>query len=333
MTLLFMDGFDVQDAATKWTSHNWNLCTYQTGRLGTGSCAQWNQYSSLELISKSIPAAATVIFGAAVNLEGMGGSNIWSLYGDSGVTDHLDIGFTLAGAMTLSRGGTQIAISADSLVNVGTWQYIEFKATIASSGGIFIAHCNGVEIINFTGNTKNGGTNSTIDRVAIRQPNGNYENWQMDDVYICNGLGSTNNDFLGDVRVQALLPTGAGTTTQLTPSTGSNWSNVDDAPPVTTTYNSSSTSTNRDTYAMGDLPSGTGTVFATQDVIYASKSDAGSASIKAAVRSGGTVYYDATVVLSTSPQCYMAVRETDPATSAAWTAANVNALEFGAEVV
>jgi len=37
--------------------------------------------------------------------------------------------------------------------------------------------------------------------------------------------------------------------------------------------------------------------------------------------------------LGTSQSSSSAVRETDPATSAAWTATNVNSVEFGAEIV
>ncbi len=49
---------------------------------------------------------------------------------------------------------------------------------------------------------------------------------QIDDLTFCDSTGSAPYDgFLGNVRVQALLPAGAGASTQFTPSTGSdpNW--------------------------------------------------------------------------------------------------------------
>jgi hypothetical protein len=62
------------------------------------------------------------------------------------------------------------------------------------------------------------------------------------------------------------------------------------------------------------------------------KSDAGVANAKVALKSGASVYYDTTQSLSTSAVNYMQMRETDPATSAAWTVAGANALEAGMEV-
>ena len=43
----------------------------------------------------------------------------------------------------------------------------------------------------------------------------------IDDLYICDGTGSApHNTFLGDCRVDTLLPTADGTAQQWTPSTG-----------------------------------------------------------------------------------------------------------------
>jgi hypothetical protein len=69
-----------------------------------------------------------------------------------------------------------------------------------------------------------------------------------------------------------------------------------------------------------------------QTVAHMQKSDAGTANAKVALKSGGTVYYDATRSLGTSATSYTQLRETDPATSAAWTVSDVNSLESGVEV-
>ena len=69
-----------------------------------------------------------------------------------------------------------------------------------------------------------------------------------------------------------------------------------------------------------------------QENLHALKSDAGTASIKPARNIGGTVYYGASQALSTGTGWYGAAREINPATSAAWTVSDVNAVEGGAEV-
>jgi hypothetical protein len=58
-----------------------------------------------------------------------------------------------------------------------------------------------------------------------------------------------NSARLGNQFQVAVVPTGAGSTTQLTPSTGANWENVDEVPPNSSDYNTASTADHIDTYA------------------------------------------------------------------------------------
>jgi len=325
MALLFMDGFDANDAPVKWGGGVVSISNATT-RFGTGLAFASNTGGVTPL--KSFTASAQVFVGAAIYPTAQ--RAVWTLYADAATVAHLTLIYLSTGAFELRRGtsaGTIIATSA-IVLQVNTWGYVEMSAIVSDTVGAVTVRLNGTAVITLTGaDTKNAGTSTNLDAISLVQ----FMNY--DDLYVCDGTGSVNNGFLGDVRVQTLMPTGAGASTQLTPSVGSNWDNVNDAPYVSTTYNSSSTAGQRDTYTMGDLIAGTGTVFAMQDTILSLKSDAGAASIKAAVKSGGTVYYDSTISLGTSLGAYPAVRETDPATAAAWTVANVNALEFGAEIV
>ncbi len=332
MALLFMDGFDVNDLATKgWVG---GLDHYATGRFG-GKAAVPGQNT---ILKKTITASAKVIVGGAWFVDTMLDANqsMLMFWGDAGATVHLALRAYANGSFKLYLGdaGTLLATSATGLYVPNIWRYLEMSATIADAGGRVTVKIDGSTIIDFTGDTKNGGTNTTIDTVGFGN-NGTFQaygNW--DDLYVCNDSGSANNAFLGDVRVQTLYPTGAGSSTQFTPTgVANNWDNVNDTPYSTATYNADSVPGHRDTYAMADLVAGTGTVFGVQDNILALKSDAGAASIKAAIKSGGTVYYDSALTLSASATESTALREVDPATSAAWTPANVNSLEFGAEIV
>jgi hypothetical protein len=338
MTLLFMDGFDTGDLYMKYPGSGFGAWVpSNTTRFGYGRSVTigWNGGTWF----KNFPASSKVIIGVAGNTSSLNTpscSNIL-LSGDAGLTQHLSLRLQSNGSIKLhlGDGGTVLATSAAAMLTSGPWFFLEISATVADSGGRCIVKVNGATAIDFTGDTKNGGTNSTLDcvRFAAATNGAENNNTYYDDLYICDGLGSVNNDFLGDVRVQTLLPTGAGSSTQFTPSTGSNWDNVNDVPYVAGTYNSDSTSGHRDTYAMSDLMVGTGTIFGVQDNILALKSDAGAANIKAALKSGSTVYYDSDAALGTSLAGFQAVREIDPATSAVWNPTNVNAIEFGAEVV
>jgi hypothetical protein len=278
----------------------------------------------------------TQVFIGFANTQDTGsafGGDFFILYGDAGVTAHLSLRWNAAGVLGLYRGGTLIATASVTVREpVGVWHYIEMSATIADSGGTCVVKINGTEVINFTGDTKNAGTATTIDAIRFQRTVPGNVYW--DDYYLCDATGSAPyNTFLGEVRVQALMPTGAGASTQWTPSTGANWAAVDEVPPSATDYVLTATSGFRDTYAMSDLTGTVNTVLAARTYALAKKSDTGAASIKIVDRSGSTDYYSTSAALATTDTTMLGtLRITDPATSAAWTASGVNALQAGVEL-
>lgn len=329
MALIFMEGFDAKDMSLKWNGVGSGGLT--TGRFGTGVATSYGGYQPTKLLFQEL---AQVFMGYAITSSNLtsGFNHGVSILGDNGSTVHLSVKMTMT-SVELHAGdfGTVLASAPGSYVN-NVWYYVEIWTVLATSGGTCQVRVNGVQVINFTGNTMNGGTNTTIDAFRIGSNNSSVTD-TFDDIYICDATGATNNTFLGDVRIQTLVPNGAGSSTLLTP-TGSanNWQNVDDIPDSAATYNSSTIVGNRDTYAMGDVLANTGTIFGIQESMHAYKTDSGSANMKAALKSGATLVYDPTQVLGISNNWSAAVRETDPNTLAAWTPGGINAVEFGGEV-
>jgi len=331
MALLFMDGFDAGDYATKYTLAG--IAATATGRFGGSSVSITSNG-----LKKSITPSAQVFCGFAYTTPSVsnaagGSSQIFILSGDVGATEHLRIS-SGGGQVWLGRAGTQITTAANPYGETANgWQYWEVSATIADTGGTCIIRINGTEVINFTGDTRNGGTSTNIDTVQLWR-GGNNPACSFDDFYICDATGTTNNTFLGDVRVQTLTPNAAGSSTQWVP-TGSanNWDNVNELPFSTTDYNSSATSGQRDLYALTDLLAGTAQVLGVQNNVVVRKTDAGARSVRTVSKSGATVVTGTAVSLSTSDTTVSTLRTTDPATSAAWTVSGVNALEAGVEVV
>ena len=355
MALLYMDGFDVQDSALRWVQggaagdFTYNTPTrFNTGKALTISTinAGWTTY-----ILRSFAASSSVYMGAAiqVGLESGNGSdptaNLFGIYTDTGASGHVYLRRLSTNALAAYRGdpnsgtlgspsGTVIATSPAGVLD-GNWHYIEVYAVIHDSTGRLTVRVDGNTVIDFTGDTRNGGTSTNIDTVRFRS--GKYVSnacvVSIDDLYICDATGAVNNTFLGDVRVQTMLPNAAGASTQLTP-TGSanNWANVGEVPYNIATYNASATVGQSDLYGLSDLVAGTTSVMGVQTVAHMQKSDAGAANAKIALKSGVSTYYDITRSLGTSPTAYTQVRETDPATSVAWTVNGANALEAGMEV-
>ena len=137
-------------------------------------------------------------------------------------------------------------------------------------------------------------------------------------------------DFLGPVKIVALAPAAAGHYAQWTPLAPSNLEavaemlNDGDA-----SVNQSGTAGQIDTFAMADLTALSGTVFAVQHVLVA-RQDAGAQRVIAPVqRSGSTDYVGSSKNLSTSYQMLTEIHEVNPATSSAFTIADVNDLEAG----
>lgn len=334
MTLRFIDGWDhyaTADITRKWTSILGSPTVQAAGRFG-GNCLRISTASIN--VTKTLPAAAGWVIGFAVKLPVLAANPLVSLL-DAG-SAQVELRLAADGTLAVTRAATALTGGASALaLSTATWYYIEWKVTIADS--IAANSCqvrvNGAQWINVTAgqDTKNT-ANATANQVRLASPAS--ANTDFDDLYVCDSAGSLNNDFVGDCRVEALFPTGAGTTTQWTPSAGANWQCVDENPPTDDTdYVESSTAGQKDTYAMGDLASVPTAIFGVQTCLLARKTDAGSRSVAAVIRSGGADYDGATVALADTYAYLLEVREQDPDGPASWTAAKVSAMEAGLKLV
>lgn len=337
MTLLFVDGFEGQDTAIKWSTTGVGQDFDYTGvapRFGTGNCLNNpTGVGSTMQMNLGITASAKVIFGCALRFALVSAQTVLAFWADGGSVEHVRIALTAGGAFTIGRATTVLATSAAGVVTTGTWFYLEVSAVVSDTVGAVDVRVNGVSVVSVSGvDTKNAGTSTNIDLVAFTGRNSG--NCQIDDVYVCNALGTVNNDFLGDIRVQTLKPNGAGNVTQLTPvGSGTNWQNVDESPVSTADYNYSSTAGQQDLYALEEVLGGTTAVLGVQVNSLARKTDTSSRSIKNLVRVGGTTTASAAIPLTSQTDTYSTVHNVNPTTSAAWAVGDITALEAGVEVV
>lgn len=330
MTLLHMDGFDLADVEIRYQTRSGNGVSTATTRFNYGRAITLTD----DFYGMNCGAVATIVIGAAVNVSA--GTAYFTTYGDSGSNQHITIAMVAAGLITVRRGTTTGTQLGGSYSTPTGWFYIEAKITIGDgTAGSVIVKVNEAEVINTGGtDTKNGGTNTSVDNFRYGQTGGG-SGASFDDVYALNTSGATNNDFLGDVRVLTLTPSGNGNSSQLTGSDGNSTDNyllVDEKPYSTADYVQSSTATQKDTYTLEDMPAGAVTVFAVQDVAIANKNDAGYRGIKHVVRRGGTDYATTAKAIGVSAATYTNIRETDPSTSTAWVPANIDGMEAGVEI-
>lgn len=329
MALLMMESFDTRVLRKGWSQGVGGFTA--PGRFG-GAAASANgpmyAYGGAAITTAVMgfayrPAVGTMaVLGTAARL-------IVQISGADGVT-HLTAMFTTTGQVELRRGttaGTVIATGTPNFVD-NTWMYVEAKATIHDTTGSFTLKIDGTTAVSFSGDTKNAGTAPELSQFVY---GGNNSSTLIDDAYLLDTSGpAPYNDFLGDCKIETLVPNGAGASTQLTPSTGNNWAAVDELPASATDYVGSATVGLKDTYAFTDLTTTSGTVFAVQVGVAALKPDAGVAAITPLSRtSGGTEQDYTTEYINASLTWYhTGPRITDPSGSP-WTIASVNSSQFG----
>ena len=352
MTLILMDGFDKYASSTElpligpWTT--WNQVDNQgtaiaTSPVRTGAQSLRFASGNNNLIKKLVPASqehVTFVVGFAMRIDTTPLTTyaVGGFTSDLLATQHVNLSLNSNGSLKVERApSTTLGTTTAGLIIPNVWYYIEFKATLSDTVGTVDLWINGVSVLSLTGqDTKNAGTKSVFDGLSLGAAFGGI-NFYYDDVYFLNGAGSTNNDRLGDIRVRTILPTANGASSAGLGSDGNSVNNyqlVDDTlmSAGAADYVDLQVTNDTDTYGMGDLPETGGPVYAVQVSSYDQKSDAGTRSIAHILRVAGTDYAGTDIVEALGTFVgHMTTWELNPATSAQWSVADVNALEAGAK--
>lgn len=355
--LLYTDGFDLDDYLSRWTvpagsngGNTAHVAPTADGRFGSRGLAF--SANTANQLARAIPNTTTITVGCAFKSATWSPSfylPIVTLWGDSGATEHLYIGFLSDGRIGVKRGqwnGTHLGDSGAGVFALNTWYFVEVTAVIAdgTGGSVQVKIGTGdttTTVVNLTGiDTRNGGTVAGVDSVRIgSQAIFVAGTMTYDDLYILDAAdgtasqGAPLNAPLGPCKIKTLLPSGAGSETDFVPTgSSSNFENVNDSPLVESTYNAGSAVGDRDLYALPDPALASATVHAVVANLHALRDNTGAISLKAAVKSGGSLGYGSPVALGTTRAHVQSVIGKDPSTSAPFTAAALDAMEIGAEV-
>lgn len=240
------------------------------------------------------------------------------------------------GELEIYRGASNLAVtSTQPIAAQAVWNYLELDATISTTVGTATAWINGVQVLNVSGvNTANaGGTTANQIMFFPNGPNATVFSY-IDDWYAVDPTDATGQvTRIGDVAVRPVTVSSAGTFTQFTPSTGSNFQNVDEIPTNNDTdYNEDNVVGHIDTFTMTDIPTVNSNVYAVKTIAVARKADPGARTVKLVTRSGGTNYFSSSKSPGSSYARIESFRETDPNGDVAWTPNSVNAVELGYEL-
>ena len=249
-----------------------------------------------------------------------------------------------AGELTVDAAGFMkfgTAATASIALSTDTWNYIEVKVEATSvSIGYLQVRLNGVEVINFTGDvyTANGSRlpwGGVI--ITSRQgSSGNANALAIQDIYVADSSGpAPYNDFLGDSRVERLIPS-YDVYTGMVGSDGDstdNYLNVANVTPSLTVYNGSDSVGGSDEYGFTNLSAGSSKVHAVQVSAIGTKQEPGVAKMcsQLTVPGFGTGSGPETG-LGTGFTQFAPLLLTKTPNGSEWTAAKVNDLSAGVMV-
>ena len=339
--LVHLDGFDsytstLADFQTEYYVPNSNTTIATSGgRFGGG--AMFFNSNSTPYIQRLLPSGLTELWaGYALNASSFGtnGAILFNVLGASGAEFSISY---YNGSVKFIRGaynGT-LASTVSATISTGAWHWLEFRYKYHASTGVAEVWCDGVQIATYSGNTTSAGSGSVTTLEIGPSAGSNYSlTGYIDDLYILDATQGANTTRLGDSRIATLLPAGNAGPNNGTPSSGSNYACVNEAQWNTSNYVTLTNTTGQEElYTMGSLPTSPSSIFGVRVVAIAEKSDAGSAGLYPAVKSGGVEGDQTGIPVLTTWGRQSGIFETDPNTSGAWTASAVNAMACGVKVV
>lgn len=221
----------------------------------------------------------------------------------------------------------------------GGWHYLELQVVQGLAGqasGSLTVRVNGSQVLQAIQQVTREAGEGELSSIFFGARPGDpaYARVDADDLYVTDTSGTANTGFLGDVRIDALLPRANGSHAQWAaqpPSTPA-WevlSDHSDASALT-----AATAGLRHSVALQPLPAmNSPVIHGVQVLLLARKSDAGQASLRSLAVSGTQTALGAPVALRDNLGWQPTVLERDPNGNSPWTPATLAAAEFGAESV
>lgn len=332
--ILFMDGFDhyaTADIGKKWDTVNGSPAINAAGGRNSGGGIE---FDAAEYVEKTISGTpATLIVAGAFKASSLSVSQDIVKFMDA-TTVQVKIRIRTDGKIEAFRDTTSLGTSAAVVFTAGAFAHLDIKVTINDTTGVVLVKSAGTTHLNLTSQDTKTSANAYVTSVRVGGDGTNTVS--CDDLYILDTTGSApQNDQLGDCRIDVARPATEGTYTDFTPLTGTdNSAMVDDTTPdADTTYNSSGSVGQRDSFGFGAMTDvGGALIYGVQANVIARKDASGTRKVRAFTRPVGTNYFGASQTLTTSYLNFREIWQTNPETVLAWAESEVNLSQFGYEV-
>ena len=365
MALLWIDGFEhygpgavtpVYSSPTTYDSSGVINCKYMgtydfrhkiSSNGSTGNCLYLDSTSAY-MMTPLLTTNRTMIVGFAFRMaqaEADGNIPIVDFrdnnnYGETIGYRQLHINYRTTSNVTnflIYRGNTLIGTS-NAITHDNDWHYLEVKVYCDSTAGTVEIRLDEIVVYSGTGlDTQHRSNFNFYSRILFNTVSysGAYGSYYLDDLYICDGSGTSKNDFLGTCNVETIVPT-ADVLSDWAPATGNdNYAMLDDILQSSSNYIESGTSTDQATFETSNVATSNaihgvmlcadvkgGTVDGTTKYPkFLTQNGTGNI-----VDGANMVYADEYVGTSTD------LMEEDPDGNG-WTPATVNSLRIGVELV
>jgi hypothetical protein len=336
--VIFMDGFDSYDSAnnqsvrpgvhSKWVIVNPSNIFFSEGRYGgqgmnlgnTAFGCQIRGFFNGNVFQQSATFAFAYKTDFVARAEGQG--QMFSVLHNQ--TSQFAVSVSNIGQLRLWRGNTMVAESEPNIIHTHDWHFFELEYVGHTSAGRATLFIDGVEVLNFNGNTQNAAAYGVN---GIQFNAGNESGYIIDDLYVINEATR-----IGERRIETLRPNG-DVTVAFTPSTpGSNYAMLNETLVSANNYVSATALGAKDMYNFSNLTTNPDKIDAIQLNVWAAKTDAETRELATIVKSGSTETTSANYNLPTNHLNMNRIENLNPATGTAWDITSVNAIQAGYEI-
>lgn len=296
---------------------------------------------NLDILDKVLDSVENSLYVSfSLRYDNLGADPIQFLVFRTGASTQCVVRIFQDGTIDIRRGtGTIVDSTASGAFPMDQWVYVEVFVDISNTGSYDI-RINGSSVLSGTGDIQDAGTSGAdvvrfIFEDQVDGGLGSSGSMKVDNWVIQDSNGSfLLSDSNGSWYIEGIVPNGVGDSSQLTPTSGDNYTNVDEIPDDGDTSTVSSASAgDQDLYEYENLTafaSGGFSIKATQ-ILSVAEQDGGE-SLISVVKSGTTTDKDTAQSLGTVYETLSRIVEDNPDTASAWTESEVNNAQFGVEV-
>lgn len=226
MALLWLDGFDSYGTGTsqvpghilswRYSGYNMALALIDPRISGNGRGFRASHYAYVATLPLTTDRTLIVGFGLLSAQTNEGTLLKFNNGEDTGITV---IFRATMGELEFVRGSTFLGRTNGARLSADRWSYVEIKVYCDNAAGTLDVQVDGVNCLSLSGIDTQGITENYYDQVEFLNGNTGYSpGW--DDLYICDGSGITNNDFLGPCMIRTLRPSADGDDSDWTTQSG-----------------------------------------------------------------------------------------------------------------